>query len=262
MTTAKPPKIQSSLRLPDPPEKHPDDMTSAKHLAEKGNMYLLIEHLGNPETTIVKSELYLALGLRGQSGYRVPDLLVAFDVDPELYEMNNGYAISEQRKPPDFVLEIASPSTRKEDNDAKRGYYARHGVREYWRFDEKDTPGSVRLAGDRLVDGGYEPLPIEELPDGGLQGHSEALNLLLRWERGELRFYDPATEAPILTMQDERARADREREARLLEQARADRERQERLQAEAQARQQEEARLLAEARVRELEARLENLENQ
>ena len=84
-------------------------MTSAKHLAEKGNMYLLIEHLGNPETTIVKSELYLALGLRGQSGYRVPDLLVAFDVDPELYEMNNGYAISEQRKPPDFVLEIASP---------------------------------------------------------------------------------------------------------------------------------------------------------
>ncbi len=115
-------------------------------------MHHLKLHFGNPETTIVKSELYLALGRRGSGAeFRVPDLLIAFGADPELYDRNNGYVVSEQGKPPDFVLEIASPSTRAEDNTDKREFYARHGVAEYWRFDEEDRPSQVRLAGDRLV---------------------------------------------------------------------------------------------------------------
>ena len=127
-------------------------MTSAKHLAETGNMHHLKLHFSNPETTIVKSELYLALGRRGSGAeFRVPDLLIAFGADPELYERNNGYVVSEQGKPPDFVLEIASPSTRAEDNTDKREFYARHGVVDYWRFHEEDRPSQVRLAGDRLV---------------------------------------------------------------------------------------------------------------
>ena len=77
-------------------------MTSAKHLAETGNMRHLKLHFSNPETTIVKSELYLALGRRGSGAeFRVPDLLIAFGADPELYERNNGYVVSEQGKPPD-----------------------------------------------------------------------------------------------------------------------------------------------------------------
>ena len=51
---------------------------------------------------------------------RVPDLLVAFGVDPEAYRRSNGYVISEQGKPPDFVLEVASPSTGAEDTGPKR----------------------------------------------------------------------------------------------------------------------------------------------
>ena len=63
--------------------------------------------------------------------------------------------------------------------------------------------------GSALVEGEYVALlDIEELPDGSLQGYSPALNLYLRWERGELVFYDPATERPIATLEDERARAD------------------------------------------------------
>ena len=127
MTTAdttsrvKTPQADNSFRLPDPPEREPEDMTSAKHLAETGNMHHLKLHLGNPETTIVKSELYLALGRRGSGAeFRVPDLLIAFEANPELYERNNGYVVSEQGKPPEFVLEIASPSTRAEDNAGKR----------------------------------------------------------------------------------------------------------------------------------------------
>ena len=36
---------------------------------------------------------------------RYPDLLVAFGVDPAAYKASNAYVISEQGKPPDFVLE-------------------------------------------------------------------------------------------------------------------------------------------------------------
>ena len=160
--------------------------------------------------------------------------MIAFNADPELYEDNNGYVVSEQGKPPDFVLEIASPRTRGEDNTHKRDFYARHGVVEYWRFDEEDRPNRVKLAGDRLVEGGYEPVAIEELPDGVLQGYSAALNLYLRWEQGELRLHDPATGQHIATFESERARAD-------SEQDRAD-------SAESRARQEEEARVQAEAR--------------
>ncbi len=230
----------TAFRLPNPPEKDPEDMTSARHLAETGNMHHLKLHLGKPETTIVKSELFLANDRRGpDADYRIPDLLIAFDADPELYDRNNGYVVSEQGKPPDFVLEVASPGTRAADNAVKRDFYARHGVGEYWRFDELDTPGSVKLAGDRLVDGRYEPLPVTELADGVVQGYSAVLKLHLRWEQGELRWHDPETGEHIATFESERARADRERDGRIAATARADAEHQ--------------ARLAAEARVHELE---------
>ena len=75
----------------------------------------------------------------------------------------------------------------------------------------------------------------------------------LRWEQGELVWIDPATGRPIATLEDERTRALREREARIEDRearATADAERN----AEREARIQErEARLAAGARVRELE---------
>ena len=171
-----------------------------------------------------------------------PDMLVAFDVDPAIYDANNGYVVSEQGKAPDFVLEVASESTGDADLNEKRDFYESVGVLEYWRFDETGEFHGTRLAGERLVDGRYEPIPIEELDDGILQGYSGALNLTLRWERGQLGWYDPATERHIATF-------DSERSARLVAENRAD-------DAEARADAERAARLAAEAHVRELEARL------
>ena len=98
MTTAKP-EIRTTFRLPDPPE-HPDDkMTSAKQLSETGQHHHLAQHLGNPDTTIVSAELYVVVRpTRNMAGSHYPDLLVAFDADPALYDANNGYVISEQGK--------------------------------------------------------------------------------------------------------------------------------------------------------------------
>ena len=222
------------FRLPEPPERHPDEVTSIDYVHGPGNTLFLARHFGRSETTIVSAEHYL-VAARGSRPLRVPDLLIVFDVDPQLYYEQNGYVISDQGKPPDFVLEVASPSTARVDTVDKREDYAALGVREYWRFDHTGESHGARLAGDRLVDGRYEPLPIVELSPEVLQGESEALGLWLRWEQGTLGWYDPATGEHIPTF-------DAEREGRLAAEARAAAER--------------EGRLAAESRLRELEEEL------
>ena len=116
MTTAKNPKVRSHFRLPDPPEREPDEkMTSVKHLHQPGNTHHLAQHLGNPESNIVSAELYITImpesRLPRGLARRYPDLLISLGVEPAAYYESNGYIIGEQPKPPDFVLEVASPST-------------------------------------------------------------------------------------------------------------------------------------------------------
>ena len=186
-TFGKTSQLQSQFEMPDPPEREPDDMTSFDHLAATGNAHYLAIHLGNPETTLVAGEHYLSREpTTNMEGLRYPDLLIAFDVNPAAYYRSNAYIISEQGKPPDFVLEIASRRTGREDVTGKREDYAALGIAEYWRFDETGRYHRSRLAGDRLVNGVYVPVPIEELEEGVLQGFSEGLNLHLRWEHGQL----------------------------------------------------------------------------
>ena len=129
-------------------------------------------------------------------------------------------------------------------------------IPEHWRFDETETGRyhGTRLGGDILVDGRYQPVTIDEVGDGTVQGYSPMLDLYLRWEREELTLIDPATGRRIATFEDERDRADAECDARIIEEmetrAIAEAERN----AEREARTQErENRLAAEARIRELE---------
>ena len=232
-TFARTTQARKPFVFPDPPEDPEDKMTNYHQMAGTGNTRYLAIHLGNPENTLVAGEHYLALApTRSLAGVRYPDLLVAFDADPAAYYASNAYVIAEQGKPPDFVLEIASRSSGREDIGPKREAYAALGIGEYWRFDETGRYHGVKLAGDRLVDGEYAPMPIEELPDGSLQGYSAALNLDLRWEpaelppyregparglpRGLLGWHNPATGQRITTLEDERARADTA-EARIRE---------------------------------------------
>ena len=222
------------FRLPDIPQREPDEVTQFDQLFQDGTAHHIVQHLGNPDTTLVGADRWIiAEPGTFRDLARYPDLLIAFDVDPELYRDSNGYIISEQGKPPDFVLEVASRSTADTDTGAKREDYAKLLIPEYWRFDETGQYHGTRLAGDHLVNGRYEPIPIDQLADDVLQGYSPALNLLLRWERGKLAFYDPATERRIVTYDDLLARANT---------------------AETRAR-------VAEARVQELEAELRRLRN-
>ena len=224
MTTAKTPKAPSTYQLPEPPKTPDERMTASRHLSITGSAHFLAQHLGNPETTVIGADLYITpvapTELADITDVPYPDLMVAFDADPAAYVARNGYVISEQGKPPDFVLEVASRSTGRRDTVDKRIIYARLGILEYWRFDETGRFHGARLAGDRLVEGQYVPVPIDELPDGSLQGHSAILNVNLRWTDGQLGWYDPATGRHIATLSSEREALAEERKVRIRAEAR------------------------------------------
>jgi len=242
-------KAPGRFRLPDIPDREPDEVTQYDRLFHRGLSNDLRVHLGNYGNTLVGADRWIAPDADFDKRWaRYPDLLVAFGVDPAAYDASGGYVVSEQGKPPDFVIEVASESTGEIDVGPKRDYYAALGIPEYWRFDETGEYHRTRLAGDALVDGRYEPVEIEELPGGVLQGYSAALNLNLRWVAGDLAFHDPSTGQPIASLESER-------EGRLREQARADT-------AEGRADSEREGRVQAEARADTAEARNRELEEE
>ena len=236
--------------LPDIPQRLPDDMTSVKHLHEPGQTHYLSQYLGNHDTTLVTGDRYVILGPDyDPNDCRYPDLLVAFDVDPAAYEARNGYVISEQGKPPDFILEVASQHTASADRGVKKDYYERVGVGEYWLFDSEGRFYGFVLRGYQLVGGRYEETEVRELRPGVFEGYSAALNLILRVEDGRLGWHDPATGEHIPTFHSERARADAAESRTEGEAARAN--------AEAARAEEQRARAdAAEAQVRELQAEL------
>ena len=175
-----------------------NDMMNPEHLHDYGNQPALRLHLGNPEGTIVLGEVPIyeevPRSRESRAGVRVPDLLVAFNIRRAQVIAQKGYAIGEQGKPPDFVLEVASDSTARTDETDKRDDYARFGVSEYWLFDP-DWGRRYRrgLMGWRLVNGRYVPIFIRQYAPGRYCGWSAALGLYVCWEEGRLRWYDPAT---------------------------------------------------------------------
>ena len=227
------------VQFPDAPRK--EEMTSPKYLLYPGKARALSHWLGNFETTLITFDLFLSPApfaelreMEGRSDVFYPDMMIAFDVDPQVVANRNGYAISDHGKPPDLIMEVASGSTFRNDATRKREGYAALGIREYWRFNSGVGPRDFpRLSGDRLADGRYEPVPIEEPAPGRYRGYSETLRLYVCWEEaGEdvrLEWYDPMEgvylpgyDAVMQARDAERAARDAERAARLAAEARAD----------------------------------------
>ena len=217
--------------LPDPPRI--PDMQQYTRIAAFDSV--LQAHFAQRTDVLICGSGYLRQEAGNDAERLAPDCVVAFGVNPAVIVARNGYVISEVGKPPDFVLEVASRSTGRRDYTVKRAGYAGYGVREYWRFDH--TGGryhDAALAGDRLVAGEYEPIRINEEPDGVKWGHSAVLGLDLCWEAGELRVYDPVAGAYLPTPAELQAQHAAERAARLTAETelRRLRERLRRLQAE------------------------------
>ena len=143
-----------------------------------------------------------------------PDVFVVFGVEKR--ERPN-YKLWEERRAPAFVLEVASPSTWRDDLGRKRSVYARLGVREYCRYDPAGEHLPARLEGERLTPSGYVRQPALTALDGTLTLRSETLDLELRAAPGrELRFRDPATGSDLRS-HDEEAEGRLAAEARVAE---------------------------------------------
>ncbi len=118
-----------------------------------------------------------------------PDVFVVFGA---AQHKRNVYKLWEEPKVPDFVLEVASENTWREDLGRKRSLYAELDVREYWLFDPRDEYFDPPLQGLVLRERAYRALPA--LVDSGARTiRSEVLGLDLCAQRGVLRFRDPAT---------------------------------------------------------------------
>ena len=118
-----------------------------------------------------------------------PDVLVAFGVPKE--PKRDHYLVWKEGKSPDFIAEITSKSTRREDQKTKFILY-RDVLRvpEYVLFDPRAEYLDPPLQGFRLVGGDYvliEPV-AGRLP-------SQVLGLHLERDGQELRLFDPAAGA-------------------------------------------------------------------
>ncbi len=160
-----------------------------------------------------------------------PDVFVVFGA---AQHKRNVYKLWEEPKAPDFVLEVASKNTWREDLGRKRALYAELGVREYWLFDPKDEYFDPPLQGLVLREGAYRALPAL-VENGARTIRSDVLGLDLRVENETLRFRDPESGAYLQNFA-EATTALGQTATELAEER--------------------EARRVAEARVAELEARL------
>ncbi len=248
-------------RFPDYPPR--DDMQNWIHLYEPSVITSLAIHYADEPDVTVASEVPVTLTSPVREDARIPDLMFVRGGDRKLMEEQRGYVIDRQVKAPDFVLEVASPTTGRADYTDKRTDYERFGIGEYWRFDPSGGEyHDAALAGDRLVDGVYEPIAIENLGEGRLRGYSEALGLYVCWEEGMLRFFDPRTERYLSSHEEDAGRLDEERAGRMAAESRAEQERAERLAAESCAERERAERLAAESRAADAEARAAELDDE
>ena len=165
-----------------------------------GNMFLYYEE-GNPRASVI------------------PDVFVVIGaVKDELREggWRETYKLWEEPRGPEFVLEVTSRSTRREDQIRKRELYARLGVREYFLYDPREEYLAPPLRGMRLVGRGYEALAPVRLAGGREGVWSEVLGLHLYGRGQALRLRDPVAGRDLLTHREEAA-ARRAAEARIAE---------------------------------------------
>ena len=153
-----------------------DYFENQEDVCVSGNMLMYYEE-GNPKKVVA------------------PDVFVAFGVEKK---QRRTYRTWEEGHTPDFVLEVASPSTFKKDIGQKKDIYASVlAVKEYYIYDPlgQIVPSFI---GYRLIDGEYKEIA---LVDERLT--SEVLGLELGEIEDKLRLYNPKSSQWLLTPAEE-----------------------------------------------------------
>ena len=152
-------------------------------------------YFGERADVLVAMELVVYYQRGNNQVWLQPDVQVVFGM--EHCGSRGSFRVWEEGKAPDFVLEVASPSTAERDARHKAREYARIGVREYWRLDPAGSLMETSLEGYAASAGQYERVqPVESTGRSGAL-RSRVLGLDLRSQRQNgvtvLVFMDPRT---------------------------------------------------------------------
>ena len=188
----------SASRGPDAVE-HPERQWIAQSVWHADAVLLataaLRNHFRDRRDVLVAMELMVYYKRGDNRAWLQPDVQVVFGL--ERGGNRSTYKIWEEGQAPDFVLEVASPSTAEHDARYKAGEYARIGVREYWRLDPEGTLMGTALEGYAATGGRYDPVEAVEVSGRGRRPRSRVLGLDLRSRKRDgatvLVFADPRT---------------------------------------------------------------------
>lgn len=175
--------------------------TDLHYVRLAGAAYGLRKFLADRDDVYVGSNLMVFDEPGNPRRHLSPDIFVAFGVRSGPRDL---FKIWEE-KPPSFVLEITSKSTRREDERTKRQRYAQWGVQEYFLYDPRAEWVTPPLQGFSLQGRRYRRMPECVLPNGKRGLECKTLELYLWLRDGELRLYEPVSGRDLPTPEDEGA---------------------------------------------------------
>ena len=130
-----------------------------------------------------------------------PDVYVVFGAAGS--HPRDSWLVWREGRAPDFVMEIASPSTWRRDATEKRRIYADMGVAEYARFDPTGDHFTPPLALEVLDGTEYREQPLTTDADGNLRAYSAVLDLdFCVLPDHQMRLYDPTAGQWLRTHQE------------------------------------------------------------
>ncbi len=167
-----------------------------------GLIDMLRRHFAGDPTVYISGNMFVYYEPGNKRKHVAPDDFVVRGVEPK--DRRDVYLVWEEGKGPEFVVEMTSKSTKKEDLETKFQLYRDVlGVHEYFLFDPFEEYLKPSLQGFRLVDGQY--VPIEPV-DGRLP--SEVIGLHLERVGSTLRLRNPETGLLIPTSEEVAAEAE------------------------------------------------------
>ena len=142
----------------------------------------LEQHFEGVPNVVLEGDMFLYYRRGDLSASVAPDVFVVLDHD---LGRRPTYQLWVEGKPPDFALEVISPSSAIRNQESKKQLYASLGIREYFLFQPDVKRPGPRLAGYRLWGKDYVEVQAEGGDGGELR--AETLGVSLRPEGPLLR---------------------------------------------------------------------------
>ncbi len=174
-----PPAVAESVHYPDS-DGHFLPAHPLQARAVMNVRFALQHHFDKVDNVVLEGDMFMYYEEGNPAASIAPDVYVVLDHD---LGKRGVYKFWTEGKPPDFALDVISPSSKIRNEVRKRTLYARLGIGEYFLFQPDPQERGRRLVGYRLWGQSYEEMSAE--PDGAV--HSTALGVSLRVEGANLR---------------------------------------------------------------------------